>query len=77
MEEDVKNSVSSVTDSIRQYQACTIVMPHATAEAERIIRENLRVKVNEVVAMWTAVMVRLTIPSMRYAVPPSLCKVGA
>jgi hypothetical protein len=51
MEEEVKNSVSSVTDTIRPYQACTIIMPHATAEVECIIRENHHVKVNDVVAM--------------------------
>jgi len=51
MEKEVKNSVSSVTDTIRPYQACTIFMPHANAEVECIIWENHHVKVNDVVAM--------------------------
>jgi hypothetical protein len=51
MEEEVKTSVSSVTDTIRPYQACIIVMPHATAEDECIIQENHHLKAKGVVAM--------------------------
>jgi hypothetical protein len=40
-----------VTDTIRSDQACTIIMPQATAEVECIIQENHHVKVNDVVAM--------------------------
>ena len=44
------NGISSVTDSPRPGQAHPVVTPEASAAVEAIVKENLRVTVNEIAA---------------------------
>jgi len=44
------NGISSVTDSPRPGQAHRVVTPEAIAAVEAVVKENRRVKVNEIAA---------------------------
>jgi len=47
------NGISSVTDSPRPGQAHPVVTPEVIAAVEAIVKENRRVTVNEIAAIWS------------------------
>ena len=57
------NGISSVTDSPRPGQAHRVVTPEAISPVEAIVKENRRVAVNEIAAIWIWVIDQHTISS--------------